>query len=336
MGNRLSGLIASLYLDRLEKQVIRNLPIRCYSRYVDDIFFFTSSPDEATVILNAFNAAADGVRFELECPGRNSLSLLDFTVTVEATSQGHKASFQFFRKAARSDVFLHYQAAIPASTRMAAIRNERQRIADRNTCPAANECEQTKLDSRLIANGYPSAYISQSRTQARRRRPRRDNNSQPLHLSIPYIDDRLDHKLNNVFKKYGLNVRIVHRSKTLRHLLQNRQTSLEKCTIRGCVVQAQGICFFKNCVYSIKCTSCDEEYIGSSTRFLHERIREHRQKDTAVSRHSRTCRANFKVSVLTRQKDEVNTRLAEGFFIRKLKPQLNTMEEVALWSRYCV
>ena len=192
------------------------------------------------------------------------------------------ASFQFHRKAARSDVFVHYQAAVTASTRIASVRNERQRIAARTTCPSINNREQNKLDSRLLANGYPEDYIRQSRTLPRRRTPR-DNTTQPLHLSIPYIDDRLDHKLSKVFKKYGLHVRIVHRSRTLRHLLQPNQTSHEQCTIRGCTVKAQGICFVKNCVYSITCNQCNAEYIGSSIRFLHERVREHSQRDTAVS-----------------------------------------------------
>ena len=55
MGNRLSGALACLFLHRLESQVIHNLPLSCYCRYVDDIFFVTSSADVALSILSVFN-----------------------------------------------------------------------------------------------------------------------------------------------------------------------------------------------------------------------------------------------------------------------------------------
>ena len=41
MGNSISGLLAMIYMARIERQVVDNLNIGLYKRYVDDIIVLT-------------------------------------------------------------------------------------------------------------------------------------------------------------------------------------------------------------------------------------------------------------------------------------------------------
>ena len=82
-------------------------------------------------------------------------------------------------------------------------------------------------------------------------------------------------------------------------------------------------------VYEITCSPCGGRYIGSTTRPLHERIKEHTAtgRGSAIHGHLLGCgegTAQVQVRVLTREKDEVNTRLGEAIAIKRLRPELNT------------
>ena len=112
MGSRLSGILATLVMDDLERSTLTaDLSICLYCRYVDDIFIMTTSSQQADTIFAKFNSAHTALKFESEKPeeGTNKLSLLDFTVTINSGN----AEFTFFRKKAKKNVFVHNRSAIP-------------------------------------------------------------------------------------------------------------------------------------------------------------------------------------------------------------------------------
>ena len=63
------------------------------------------------------------------------------------------------------------------------------------------------------------------------------------------------------------------------------------------------------------CNSWDQQYIGNTTRFIHDRVNEHlNNENSSVKDHyGRT--------------DPANVRLYEAFLIRMFKPTLNSREE---------
>ena len=78
-------------------------------------------------------------------------------------------------------------------------------------------------------------------------------------------------------------------------------------------------------------------YIGSTTRPLHVRIREHTVtgRGSTIHEHLLQCGrgvAKVNVSILATEKDEVNTRLREAVLIKKRLPQLNTQADSDLVS----
>ena len=129
MGSRVSGVLASLFVDRLERQAVTGLQLTAYSRYVDVVFLLTSGPEEAERILSRFNCMHPKLVFKMEKPdSENKLCLLD--VGVRVTNAG-LLFFSFYRKEAASDVMVHYRSSLPSSTKACVVRNEVQRIRSR-------------------------------------------------------------------------------------------------------------------------------------------------------------------------------------------------------------
>ena len=89
-------------------------------------------------------------------------------------------------------------------------------------------------------------------------------------------------------------------------------------------------------VYQLTCKACGEYYIeyyiGSTTRFLHDRTKEHLTNDNSsvkkhLTTHHHNNSHNIEVKVITRENDPVNLRLHEAYYIRKYKLGLNSREE---------
>ena len=81
--------------------------------------------------------------------------------------------------------------------------------------------------------------------------------------------------------------------------------------------------------YAVK--ACGKFYIRSTTRFLHDRVKEHMTNDnSSVKKYLITCHhntQNIEAKITTRENDPANLWLYEAFYIRKHKPELNSCEE---------
>ena len=110
-------------------------------------------------------------------------------------------------------------------------------------------------------------------------------------------------------------------------------TSTErKCTRDKCSISNTGLCLRRNAVYQLTFISCDQQYISSTTRFIHDRVREHlNNENSSVKKHIYSCRnkdyKNIYVNIIMSENDPANLRLYEAFYIRKCKPTLNSREE---------
>ena len=121
MGNKLSALLAGVFMDRLEAPVVQQLNLPFYMRYVDDCILLTKDDLEATLAFDRFNNVHHDVKFEMEKPSNGrSLSLLDFTVSIV---EG-KATVQPFIKAVRSDVMFNGNTALPTRMKNSIVINE--------------------------------------------------------------------------------------------------------------------------------------------------------------------------------------------------------------------
>ena len=333
MGSSISGILAILFMDKLETIALSShLMISPYKRYVDDIYLQTTNEETADHFHNVMNNVHPNLNFEIEkpevTPNGLSLSLLDFKVTI---SKDGYSSFEFYKKPAKKPLFVHHQSAMPTESKLNFIRNEGKRIKDRCSSNLSARQHLNTFDDILRLNGYPENNIEQTK------RPQNPQlNLQPDHtdwsyLKIPYISERLNHKITNIFRKENIPVRIAHKSHTLRQALSHTSTE-RKCTRDNCPISNTGLCLRKNTVYQLTCNSCGQQYIGSTTRFIHDRVREHiNNGNSSVKKHMSSYQngdyKGINVKIILSENDPANLRLYEAFHIRKYKPTLNSREE---------
>jgi hypothetical protein len=333
MGCATSGMVAILFMERIERRALAQFA-RCplFLRYVDDCYALVKDASEARELQAQLNSQHPAIQFELEhCShdqGATSLSLLDLTVNIEANGE---PSFNFYVKKAKTNVFMHRDSALPWSQKAATIRSEQRRIASRSS--GESRANQASFLDKLRANGYTRTDLQRVQPTSRRRRPSRTPPEGKAHyIDLPFLGDTAERKIRRAFTREGINIRIYRRSTTILDMVRPRQADIRRCTWADCPTRDAGTCFTKNCVYEVTCLPCRRTYVGSTTRPLHERIREHAAhgRGSTIHDHLVSCgdgTAQVHVRILAREKDEVNTRLREAILIKKQRPDLNTQED---------
>ena len=85
-------------------------------------------------------------------------------------------------------------------------------------------------------------------------------------------------------------------------------------------------------MYHFKCDQCDNDYVGFTTRHLHQRIQE--QRNSAIGKYlinihggidSSSLSSHF--SIIKKCQTKFDCLLHEMFFIKELKLSLNTQED---------
>ena len=150
-------------------------------------------------------------------------------------------------------------------------------------------------------------------------------------MKIPYISERLNYRITSIFRKEGIPVRVAHKSYTLRRALSHNNKE-RTCTRVNCPISGTKLCLLRNAVYQITCNNCNQHYIGSTIRFIHDRVTEHLNNDnSSVKKHLSQCQnkvyKGIEIKSIVLENDPANLRLLEAFYIRKYKPTMNSREE---------
>jgi hypothetical protein len=249
------------------------------------------------------------------------LSLLDFNVTIGTDGE---ASFEFYKKTARSSIFMNGETALPTTTKQNVIQNEKRRIVERCTSTEKATEHLKKFHEILKMNDHNINNMG-LRPKERRQRSREINNNTHF-LRLPFINDRIHYGIRRIFKQLQLDVIPIYRNTNLRCLLNKKTHAV--CNLQRCPINDPDLCTRKNVVYEIQCTHCNQTYIGSTIRELHLRVREHlNQSQSAVLAHIRSCNSSICTKVLTSEPDPKLLRIKEGLLITDLNPQLNRREE---------
>ena len=120
-------------------------------------------------------------------------------------------------------------------------------------------------------------------------------------------------------------------SYTLRRALSPNNKE-RTCTRANFPISGTKLCLLRNAVYQITCNNYNQHYIGSTTRFIHDRVREHLNNDnSSVKKHLSQCQnkvyKGIEIKSIVLENDPANLRLFEAFYIRKYKPIINSREE---------
>ena len=154
-------------------------------------------------------------------------------------------------------------------------------------------------------------------------------------MKIPYISERLNYRITSIFRKEGIPVRVAHKSYTLRRALSHNNKE-RTCMRANCPISGTKLCLLRNAVYQITCNNCNQHYIGSTIRFIHDRVREHLNNDnSSVKKHLSQCQnKGIEIKSIVLENDPANLRLLEAFYIRKYKPpEKNAANSRIFYSR---
>ena len=331
MGNPVSGVLAILFMDRLEKATLVKIQdkVAIYRRYVDDTFILARDKEAAINIFNFFNNAHPNIKFEIEFPDKSGqLKLLDCAIQIGPDGAIHT---DFYQKKAKSSLLPHFRSSMTSASRLDIVRNEVKRRRDR--CPNRDRVRGhlSKFRGTLSLNGYPEQFID----EAMKPKPQKANvkaapagksKDEFAYLRFPHTTDSMNRKVKKIFKDAGLKVRLYDRPMTLRRML-SQQPPKDACSLKNCTMNNKD-CMAKSIVYKLTCEACGSKYIGSTFRTLHQRVKEHLAKvDGSVRSHQQSCGAPFAVKVMARETDRVALRFTEAFIIDEEKATINSRSE---------
>ena len=112
MGTKVAPTYANLFMDHLEKELLKEIPITptIWKRYIDDIFcIFRCSEDELLENLNWLNREHATIKFTYQYI-RTSINFLDTTVFTDENRTLH---IKVYKKPRDADLYLHYKSYHP-------------------------------------------------------------------------------------------------------------------------------------------------------------------------------------------------------------------------------
>ena len=342
MGNRISGTLAILAMDRFERLFIyRELEpkLSLYLRYVDDTGTVVNNTDEAHRILNYLNKKHSTIKFEMDLPNNDGyLPILDIQLKINPDGT---IQYKPFTKKASKNITLHFQSHHPLSVKKAVANNELRR-ATRNSTTEHRTAALASATKKLTNNGYPLTWLKQhtappKKVQKRKTSKKQQQTDNPLVFNIPFITDKFNKDVQRILHKHNVPARLVNkRGTTLLQLSSKHDKPELPCKSKSC--PAPAICQQSNIVYSATCLLCDKTYIGMTTRRLHDRAREHiymiKNKDDGsalgehyVTDHPHTKEPLITFKVLRKNRDLLRLHIEEAMAIKQANPALNRRQE---------
>ena len=105
------------------------------------------------------------------------------------------------------------------------------------------------------------------------------------------------------------------------------------CNKINCPINNSSICYRNKIVYKITCLKCNCFYIGYTKRYIHQRLKEHLQdSNSSLNKHLDECgnaTNNITTSVVYQCNDVIDSQIAESYFIKRMKPSINSKEELS-------
>ena len=338
MGSPLGPLLADIFMGYAENFLFDNSlsPLQYY-RFVDDTFVVFRHRNEVPAYLSMLNSLHPSLQFTVEHENDNCLSFLDVSVLRSA---GGFPKTTVYRKPTWSGLYLHFFSHAPLSYKRNLVHCLFQRAYRRPICSSdLFSYESNILTQTLLANGYPTAFITKYSQNLNAKEPQIGPNKKQLYLTVPFVNDafsrqfllRLNATVSRAFPAAEPRVFFTTSSISVRPLKD--RIPLHRAS---------------NVLYKFSC-GCGDTYIGRSERALSHRVGEHlpawllrgastRPRSTAppasaITRHVIDCpqfdRHNkidhFKV--LARARHRLSLPFLESTWILRMKPALCVHKE---------
>lgn len=239
---------------------------------------------------------------------------------------GHQLETKVYRKPTDTGLLLHHQSHVDVKYKRALVKTmlDRAYRLSSSSQHFTGECENLKL---MFSNlRYPEsltgpifAKFIASKTTEQQPSIVKEN---PARIVLPFKDqisaDAVRKQLKELSNLTGKPIQPVFTSQKIGEKIK-RQENKPKIVNQQCVV------------YHFKCDLCDADYVGCARRHLHQRLIEH--KRSAIGKHlndehnAPTDTLEEQFTILRKCKNKFDCLIYEMFFIKKLKPKLNTQSD---------
>jgi len=335
MGSPLGPLFANVFMSDFERKymdALKSLGVKFWFRYVDDIFATFDNRREAESALAFLKKQHRNINFTMEVEENNKLPFLD--TSVLRTDNTYKTTV--YRKKTFTGVYTNWNSLTSRRYKLALIAGMAERIWRVCTLEADRNLELERLKVILQRNDYPIDVIEQviARFLERKARPTEPPTFGPekmkRFIKLPYVSrkcdefaDRLKDLVSKSFPQIDLEVAFTPpmRVAQLFPFKDNVKLIKERSMV----------------VYSLRCETCQAQYIGMTERILSHRLQEHEKlKSSACKQHvmkNPGHRFNYdNVEVLDTAESGFKLRIKELLHILKRQPVLN--KQLGTQSKY--
>lgn len=334
MGNPLSPTIADIVLDTLLDDVItelrlKNIHIKCLTKYVDDIFAIIKKSDEK-IILETLNNYHNKIKFTIEKEQNGKIAYLDMLII----KNNKKLITDWYTKPTSSGRIINFHSTQPFHTKFNTAANLIEKVLHISDEKFRNN-NMNKTKHILLKNNFPIPIITNiiNKTLNKHKKEKlAEGTGETKFYSVPFIPKLTElNTLKNTFcKKKTKTTTIAYKSnKTLRHIFTSNRKKADKLMM-------------DNVVYEIKCAGnerekCDMVYIGTTKRMLGTRIKEHKsdvknnKETTGLAQHVKDNKHNMNfddVKILNREESENKRFTIESLRIQqKINTTMNKKED---------
>ena len=351
MGSRAAPPIAITFMHTIESIILSSpgdQPV-LYLRYIDDILgIWTHGADALTRYHEFVNSFHPSLKFSIESTTPNQISTLPYLDTLITVAPSGEYSTELFFKPMTSPIIIHFRSAQPIQVKLAVLHSELTRAKRLGSNAEAIERGIQKVTQIFSSNGYPINMIKRAifkvtKIDKRGTKGKGTKDKDMTFFSLPFIDDDLSRKINAKVRSSGLPVKIAwQKGQSLSNILVRSALCPPSCPsgnkiCNTCSAGLERKCTTKKVVYEIKCTICQDTYIGETKRLVRLRFNEHLRDaknktiDTPLGDHMRNQHhdvnitvSSLNIRILRHCKDVASLKITESKCIRDMKPKLNT------------
>ena len=336
MGSPVSPIIADIFMIDLEDKTLEAIDAcyrpRVWFRFVDDIISVVKKVN-AQRVLDHLNNQNPSIVFTMEKEKDGILPFMD----VKFTRQDKDGSLmrEVYQKEAHTNRYIQFNSHQPKEVKEGVIACLMDRAKKVSSSEEVLCKEQKRVIKVMSANGYPRRFIEQVvRKQARNRKKMHLDEEDEVKwetAKIPYIEG-VSQELRRIARLAGIRC-VFTAPDTLRSLYA--------------VKDPIPIGSQTHCVYSVKCSTCSDEYIGETKRAVDIRKKEH-VKATRTGQTTKSAIAEHvyeknephdidwsSFKVIDRGRRTRERKLKEAFHIYKQQPKMNRdtgIERSSVWN----
>ena len=340
MGSPVSPVIADIFMEDLEDKFFRNCLATCkprlWRRFVDDIISIIKKSD-GDILLEELKKQHTKIAFTMEKEKDGSLPFMDvrFTRRTDGT-----LARRVFQKETHTNRYIQSDSHHPDSVKASVIQGLVDRAIKISSDEGTQKQEIGRITNVMASNGYNTKFVRKAIAKQMRRSTMSDiekialkeQHAQQMEMArIPFVDG-LSQQIRRLAREAGVRCSFYMPNKL--DWLYQAKDDLPRTTTR-------------HAIYSVKCGTCESEYVGETLRAVNVRSKEHRDairlgqtEKSAIADHVHNQVVPHEIDwnslkVIDRATKKRERKIREAFHIHKRNPGMNRdigTERSAVWN----